>query len=173
MVGYSGQYHAASSLIIRDLRDGNLEWIRVTDPTAGHVDDLIIGGRGRVDAYQVKWSQYAGVISFNDLVTSPNGGLCLIAQLADGWQRLRRRFLNDRVVVHLLTNNAASSSAKVPTGELAPVPAHFSAFMAQAWQPARVNLSKKLEPKVSDGWQVAWKELERASGLSGKFFWTL
>lgn len=43
--GYHPQYRVAAGLIIRALRNGALEWIRVADPEAGRVDDLQIGWR--------------------------------------------------------------------------------------------------------------------------------
>ena len=48
--GYHPQYRVAAGLIIRALRNGALEWIRVTDPEAGRVDDLQIGARDVLDA---------------------------------------------------------------------------------------------------------------------------
>ncbi len=90
MVGYRGQYRVAASLILRSLRDNTLQWIRVADPEAGRVDDFQIGSRSRVDAYQVKWSEYPGSFTFRDLTRSSDQELSLIGQLADGWKRLRK-----------------------------------------------------------------------------------
>jgi hypothetical protein len=55
--GYHPQYRVAAGLIIRALRNGTLEWIRVADPEAGRVDDLQIADGGLLDAFQVKWSR--------------------------------------------------------------------------------------------------------------------
>jgi len=60
--GYHPQYRVAAGLIIRALRNGALEWIRVADPEAGRVDDLQIGARDVLDAFQVaaiSWSSPA------------------------------------------------------------------------------------------------------------------
>ena len=37
--GYHPQYRVAAGLIVRALRNGALDWIRVADPDAGRVDD--------------------------------------------------------------------------------------------------------------------------------------
>lgn len=83
--GYYPQYRVAAGLILRALRDGTLEWIRVADPEAGRVDDLQIATGGRLDAYQVKWSRFPQTITFNDLVRTSADRPSLINQLADGW----------------------------------------------------------------------------------------
>src|SRR4029453_3579175 len=65
--GYYPQYRIAASLILRSLREESLQWIRIADPQAGRVDDLQIGGQARIDAFQVKWSQYQGLFKYRDL----------------------------------------------------------------------------------------------------------
>ena len=120
--GYHPQYRASASLILRNLRHGRLEWIRVADPEAGRVDDLQIGSSGRVDAYQVKSAQYGGTFTFRDLAEPQTGVPALIQQLARGWMTLRQKYPQSRVVVHLVTNQIASSAsnAALPTGEPPP-----------------------------------------------------
>jgi hypothetical protein len=178
--GYRGQYRVAADLIYRSLREGTLTWIGLADLEAGRVDDLQIGSQGRVDAYQVKWSQFVGSVSFNDLVATPSKAgaanstvsapkPCLIAQLADGWSRLRSKHPGQRVVVHLITNDVPSKNANPPAGNPRPSPPHFAAFLAQAWNPARTRPS--LEPFcIPAVWKPAWKRLEEASGLESDQF---
>ena len=54
--GYSAQYIVAAEIIYEHIKRGSLDWIRLIDPEAGRVDDVVIGSTGRVDAYQVKWA---------------------------------------------------------------------------------------------------------------------
>jgi hypothetical protein len=56
----AAQYRVASKLVLDALFDGELEWVRLVDPEAGRLDDIVIGRPSRVDAYQVKWSDYRG-----------------------------------------------------------------------------------------------------------------
>ena len=65
--GYYPQYRISASLILRSLRDGSLQWIRIADPEAGRIDDFQIGRQSRVDAFQMKWSRYPANFTFNDL----------------------------------------------------------------------------------------------------------
>jgi hypothetical protein len=54
----TAQYLVASMLVYDAIRSGELDWMRLVDPEAGRLDDVVIGRSGRVDAYQIKWSQY-------------------------------------------------------------------------------------------------------------------
>ena len=78
--GYYPQYRLAAALILRGLRDGTLEAIRLADPEAGHVDDVQIIGRDRRDAFQVKWSRYGEPpLTFRELITPDRSSPPLIA----------------------------------------------------------------------------------------------
>lgn len=122
--GLNAQYRANAQLILHHLHERKLQWIRVADPDAGRVDDLQIGSESRVDAYQIKASQYPGSFTFNDLVKPRPDAPNLLAQLAEGWTTLRSRDATRRVVVHLVTNNIPSTSDKVLTTDPPPSPRH-------------------------------------------------
>ena len=162
--GYYSQYRIASELILRQLRDGTLRWIRVADPEAGRVDDLQIGSQSRVDAFQVKSSLYGGNFSFNDLTRGAGTEPSLIAQLADGWRRLREVRPGFRIVVHLISNQIASVSDRLPPDSSPPSPRHFSAFLDQAWKSAHAGLSGSGFGKPSS-WATTWEALRDSSGL--------
>lgn len=166
--GYRPQYLVGASLILKALDQGDLEWIRVADPEAGRVDDIQIATTGRVDAYQVKWSQYGGTVTWRNLTQSTNEEPALFKQLAHGWEKLRETHPNRRVVVHLATNRipAYTSSGMPDISKRPPQPYHLSAFVEQAWLPA---LNKgKIESK--DEWKPVWKALQDTSELSNEVF---
>lgn len=164
--GYYPQYRISSSLILRSLRTESLQWIRIADPKAGRVDDLQIGGQSRVDAFQVKWSQYSGSFTFEELVKASGKAPALIVQLADGWKRLRATYPGHRIVVHLVSNDipSVSSSQRMPIGEPPPAPRHFAAFIEQVWKPAR-NILPTSSWNVPQAWWPTWEALQVASGL--------
>jgi len=161
--GYYPQYRLSAILLLRALRRGELDWIRVADPEAGRVDDFQIGSPSRVDAYQVKWGQHPDSITFNGLISPSARAPSLIHQLADGWARLVQQHPGRRSVVHLATNDTPSVHDRLPHGEERPTPCHFSAFLAQAWRPVReAGDASRLPPE----WRLAWGELREASCLS-------
>ena len=164
--GYYGQYHVAANEILKSLREEGLEWVRLADPLAGRIDDLQIGSQGRVDAFQVKWSQYPGSFTFLDLTTGKNNAPNLMAQLAQGWSDLKKRHNPNRAVVHLVTNDHPSNSpqAAMPKGSPPPTPSHFAAFLAQVWTPYRQS-PPDTHFAIPDEWQPTWNALCEASGL--------
>ena len=169
--GYHHQYRTSACLILRSLMNRQLEWIRVADPTAGRVDDLQIGSPGRIDAYQVKSGQYGGSFTFNGLTTPQGEAPPLIAQLAQGWRTLKRQNPESRAVVHLITNEFASTSSNtsIPTNDPSPTPRHFAAFIDQAWGPAHRTPSNDTV-RVPDEWQQAWAKLLETTQLTAAEF---
>jgi hypothetical protein len=163
--GYIPQYLVAAYLILRSLRDGSLQWIRIADPEAGRVDDIQIGSQSRVDAFQVKWSQYQGNLTFNRLVSASGDEPSLMRQLADGWQQLKKSNSGACIVVHLVTNDIPSTSDQPPVDEnQPPSPRHFAAFLGQVWQPARKNLQNS-NWSVPAEWKLAWDKIQAQTDL--------
>ena len=162
--GYYPQYLISALFIYRALREQKLNWVRVADPEAGRVDDLQIGSQSRIDAFQIKWSQYGGNFSFNDLIASGSGP-SIIAQLADGWSRLQRLHPGQRVVVHLINSQIPSVSDRPPVGDPPPTPHHFAAFLEQAWNPARKEPPDS-KWKIPAAWLPTWDALRAATSLS-------
>ncbi len=166
--GFLPQYRIAASLILKGLIDGTLCWVRITDPEAGRVDDIQVGGQARVDAYQIKWGQYPGSFTYKDFADPTPDAPGLIAQLADGWRRLRASHPGQRVVVHLVTSSLPSVNARPPSGTPPPRPAHFAAFVEQAWRPAcALPLGDR---RTSGPWAPTWVSLQSASGLTDEEF---
>jgi len=163
--GYSHQYRIAASIILEHLIERTLQWIRITDPEAGRVDDLQIGTQARVDAYQIKSSEYPGAFTFSNLTTKFKKSPSIIRQLVDGWQLLNKNYPGSRIVVHLVTNNLPSSNDTMPVGSPPPTPRHLSAFFQQAWLPRK---QKKAIP--SNLWDTTWEILRKYTGLEPEDF---
>lgn len=172
--GYGAQYRVAAELIYDVLLSGDLEWIRVADPDAGRVDDIQIARPGKLDAYQVKWSEYTGNITFHRVVTDkqesgkivPN----LVRQLADGWERLNTMHTGRRVCVHLVTNEIPSTSDDLPVDPTPPHHKHFQAFLRDCWQ-LRNQWSAINSPEpIQFGWEKTLEKLREASGLDDEKF---
>lgn len=160
------QYAISAGIIVSTLEKGDLEWIRVTDPEAKKVDDFQIATTARLDAYQVKWEQYPGSVTLHGLTQKDDPSL--FRQLSDGWQALQKSYPDRRVVVHYVTNAypSASSGGKMPAADDLPTPGHFSAFVAQAWKPARRDGKVDLEGP----WAAVWSQIRKATGLGREAF---
>ena len=167
--GFRPQYLVGASLILKALEQGDLEWIRVADPTAGRVDDIQIATVGCIDAYQVKWAQYGGTLTLRDLIHSTNQEPALIHQLSQGWKELKSKHPKYRVVVHLTTNRIPSTSASgMPHTKNEPKPYHLSAFIEQVWLPTL----KRGGVVAKDVWVPVWKLLQDAAELTDEEFAT-
>lgn len=175
MLGYVPQYEIAAGLIYEALLDGSLEWFRVADPDAGSLDDILIATTGKLDAYQVKWAEYVGTISYADFVrdSSTKQGeekLSLFRQLSEGWKHLSTNNKDRIVKVHLLHKSVPSSSSKaqIPLGDTAPRHAHFQSFLKECWFDRR--WCETGLDTVSVCWQKALLDLQKRSKFNDDQF---
>ena len=169
--GLRPQYLLSAARTVDCLRNGRRDWVRVADPEAGRVDDFQVADPSSVNAYQFKWSAHQGNFSFSDLKHSEDGKPSLIAQLLDGWRKLRQLHSTKRVRVHLATNDLASTNpnAPIPTGSPPPTPCHFSAFIEQAWKLAGEDPSPSWT--CPEPWRPAWETLQKESGATDAVEW--
>ena len=120
IIGYSAQYNIAAEVIYTAILAGELDWIAITDPDAGRIDDIQVARPGRIDAYQIKWGAQIGTLSFNDLISGDGdpgtiNSAGLMGQLAGGWRRLSASHPSKRVVVHLVARDIGAPSASIPS----------------------------------------------------------
>lgn len=132
----SAQYRVAATLIYDALLAHDLEWVRLVDPEAGRLDDVVIARPGRIDAYQIKWSEYRNEIRFRDLVEeSTVSGKPYPAPfrlMADGWGALRAAHPGRRVHAHYLMHDAPTTRDGV-TGPGRERRLHLQAFLRHAF----------------------------------------
>ena len=165
--GYRWQYDHIAARVYDSLVNGDFRAVRLTDPQAGRVDDLLLIRRGRADAYQFKSAAYDSYLTFQKLVKSQrtrsgSSAPSLLRSLADGWQRLRRRWENVRV--HLVTPQLASINDHLGGTGDRPSSDHFSAFLSSVLIPLRRG-----EITVEDvraEWRQALASLREASGIA-------
>jgi len=168
IVGYSAQYFIAAEQIYAALLAGQLEWIALADPAAGRVDDIQVATPGKIDAYQIKWGEQVGSLSFNDLTTGEgdpgdNKSHGLIGQLAGGWNRLRKLNPESRVVVHLVSRDIGAPQATIPHENGTVSKANLQGFLTDCWTD-RTWIKRGLHACPS-GWRPALDGLIAASGF--------
>ena len=160
--GYRWQYDHAAELVYDALVDNDFEELRLTDPAAGRVDDLVLVRGGRTEAYQFK-SGGIGYLTFSDVLRrGARGEPSLVRSLADGWRDLRTVEHDTRV--YLVAEQLASVNDHLGDNDVGrPSPDHFKAFIDQVLTPVRSG-SIELED-ISDRWNSALQRLRKASGL--------
>ncbi len=169
--GYQWQYDHIAALVYDALLNHDLESLRLTDPDAGRVDDLLLIRRGRVDGYQFKRVESPNALTFNDVVRnqrtrSGKSGASLVRALSDGWISIQRERKDS--YVHLVTNQVASVNDQLGSRANQPSPDHFSAFLTRVLKPLRLK-NITLED-VPTEWRPALEKLQDASGLAGDKF---
>ncbi|MEK6686092.1 MAG: ATP-binding protein [Pseudomonadota bacterium] len=169
IVGYSAQYRISAEKIYTALLAGQLEWIALADPVAGRVDDIQVATSGKIDAYQIKWGEQVGSLSFNDLTTGEgdpgnSGSHGLIGQLAGGWRRLKASNPGRRVVVHLVSRDIGAPRAAIPHGDSMVSKANLQGFLTDCWTDR--DWTRRGLQACPSGWRLAMEELIRACGLT-------
>ena len=109
-IGYYPQYCIAADKIYQGILEGTFESVSITDPTAGIVDDFIIFSIGRVDAYQIKWTEQKGYTSFKDFIRGSTGTDSLFGKLAHGWKYVSEKHKKIDTFVHLIEYNLPSTN---------------------------------------------------------------
>ena len=165
--GYRWQYDHIAALVYDAIREDEFLQLRLTDPEAGQVDDLVLVRKARVDAYQFKSTGYAGYLTFNQVVgprqrRRSGERRSLIAALAEGWNRLRGSNANPRV--HLVAQKLASLNDHLGDGDPRPSPDHFAAFLEQVLGP--LGKDEKRLASISVEWEPAIERMRDASGLT-------
>lgn len=151
--GYYNQYCVSSYIILKNLRLGNLKWIKIVDTEAKKLDDFQIASQNKIDAYQIKWHSYSGMFTFTDLKN-------LIKQLAEGWKQLKENNSGKRVVAHFITSETPSVTKLINCNSSK---CHFAAFFEESWK------QFKKTGTFSEKWQIPWEELKKESGLKDEF----
>ncbi len=169
--GYRWQYDHIAARIYDAIWEHEFLQLRLTDPDAGPVDDLVLVRDARVDAYQFKSAGYGGYLTFSKVVGArrrrrSSEGSSLIGALADGWGCLRGSYANARV--HLVAQQMASVSDHLGQGDQRPSPDHFAAFISQVLEP--LGRGEKRLDMIGSGWEGAIERMREASGLTAAEF---
>ena len=157
--GYGYQDKVATERILDFLRNdlrastSAFEGVRLADLDAGRVDDFVLIWKNTVEGNSIKWSESASALTWGNFI----GESGLLRELADGWQRLQRRWSGRTATVRLHTNRPASNAEH--HAQLVPSPS-LAHFITTHWTSG---------PTADDSVAVAraWQKIEGHVGLSG------
>ena len=166
--GYRWQYDRIAVLVYDALCGSDFVALRLADPGAGRVDDLILRRKGRTDAYQFRSVEFPRPFSFRQLVegkhvSGESGKSSLIRTLADGWIALRPQW--DNISVHFVTNQVSSVRGRISNEnpENSSTPGHFSAFLTHVYKPIHNGSLALIH--VPPAWSEALTRLRTGSGI--------
>ena len=166
--GFQWQYDHIAAQVYDGLVDDTFVSLRLTDPEAGRVDDLVLESINGTAGYQYKSARHPESLTFNRLLAAGrtaagNHAPSLLHSLADGWQRLATR--HGGATVHLVTADHASTSDRIAADVTndRPSPDHFSCFLSDVLMPLRAG--ELIRATVRAGWQPALTRLLAESGV--------
>lgn len=171
--GYRWQYDHIAVLVYDALYDQEFRSLRLTDPEAGQVDDLVLKRLGRTDAYQFKSTENDRYVTFNQIIRKQKtrGGAeapSLVQSLGDGWRLLQSQ--SESAHVHLVMQQLASPNDRLGTkgSPNRPPKDNFSSFLKEVLEPLRMG--KLMLDEVAAGWQHVLAKLQEASGVGPRDF---
>ncbi len=154
------QFDVFAKFAYRELVYDNLTWIRVADPKAGKVDDVLYSTNAEIHGYQLKWSNKEKPTPF-----SYNDFLPLLKECLSGWKELKVEHAseNKRVIVHLLTNRPISSNDAMKDKNI--VIGSFSDFLNEVWKKLKIN-----QDYDQKKWKAIIDEIKSSCSLSDSDF---
>jgi hypothetical protein len=166
--GYQWQYDHIAALVYDAIYDDEFVELRLTDPEAGRIDDLVLARNGRIDAFQFKSVADGRSVTFRQLerpevtrsgATAPS----LLGTLGDGWHRLKTTYLNPNV--HLVMEHRASTIAILrESGAVEGSRSrHLGAFIDTVLVPIRLGDFDR--SAVNELWLPALERPRNAAGL--------
>jgi hypothetical protein len=171
--GYRWQYDQLASIVYDSLINQTFVSLRLTDPMAGKVDDLVLMTTAGSAGHQFKSEEPAGAITFNDLLKprrtrSGQPAPSWLRALADGWLALGGAAGGARVA--LVTNQWPSVHDHVTTpadaGRL--TADNLATFNAQVLAP--VSRGELALGDVPAGWAGPIERMRTECGLDPELF---
>jgi len=146
--GIGNQYLAAAELIYNAFTEEDFSKIILKCDSAGQVDDLVLVRFGRVDAYQMKWSDPPRYLTYREYKKN-------LKLLHLGREELKRDYHDCEIFTHLYTNNIASQSKIKSIGP-------FSRFMQEFWNASDVS------DEIISKWKLVSDELKSDLNIVGE-----
>lgn len=151
--GYNRQYDVFATEIYNSLLNNELEWVEFAGLASGKLDDVLIGCKDEIKAYQVK--DISGNLSYQKLIFSDTESILLGCY--KGWKQLSEAYPNKLISAKYISNEKPSQNDKITKfqGSIKP---SFSEFLASFWNPLRDgDLTHEAIPEV---WFDVFNELQ-------------
>ncbi|MDY3318731.1 ATP-binding protein [Riemerella anatipestifer] len=136
IIGYNKQYEICAIEIYQELLNNNLEWVEFASNNAGKLDDVLIGCKNYIKAFQVK--DIDGNITYSKLITpSKKNGKSIIEGCFEGWKNLKNKYNKD-IIGKYISNEKPSSHDKITLFKGDEKPS-FSVFLIKFWNFLKMN----------------------------------
>jgi hypothetical protein len=171
--GYRWQYDQLAARVYDALLDDTFLSLRLTDPNAGKVDDLVLVTDGGTTGHQYKSEGDPGALTLTQLLAARqtrggNPAPSHMRALADGWVALRNA--SGFTQVEFVTNKRGSTNDRLGTADDPQRPEHdsFAAFLDDVLNPIRIGNLHLTD--VPAGWHHALKRVQNNTELNDADF---
>ncbi|MCX8534346.1 NACHT domain-containing protein [Chryseobacterium luquanense] len=104
--GYLPQFDEFARFVYINLINKSLIWIRVADPEAEKLDDILYATNNEIHAYQIKWTIADATITYKNFLE-------LFPLLFSSYKKLKKTNPSKIIIPHLITNKKASQNDKI------------------------------------------------------------
>ena len=140
--GYNKQYEVCAIEIYEELLNNNLEWVEFASANAGKLDDVLIGCKKYIKAFQVKDIDES--ITYTKLITpSKKHGKSILEGCFEGWKNLKNQY-NKEIIGKYISNEKPSSHDKISLFKDSKKPS-FSDFIIKFWEYLKKNPIESLD----------------------------
>ena len=154
IIGYNKQYEVCAIEIYKELLNNNLEWVEFASNNSGKLDDVLIGCKDYIKAFQVK--DIDGNFTYSKLITpSKEMGKSIIDGCFEGWKSLKNKYNKD-IIGKYISNEKPSSHDKITLFKGDEKPS-FSVFLTKFWNFLKMNPIESLD----DDWKPVLDNLTR------------
>lgn len=107
--GYNKQYNVFAVEIYEALLNNELEWVELASNNAGKLDDVLIGSKKDIKAYQVK--DIIGNLTYQKFTGSETESI--FKGCYKGWAKLKEKYPEKKISAKYISNELPSSNDKI------------------------------------------------------------
>lgn len=107
--GYNKQYNVFAVEIYNALLNNDLEWLELASNDAGKLDDVLIGSKKDIKAFQVK--DITGNLTYQKFINSETESI--FKGCFRGWVKLKEKYPEKKISAKYISNERPSSNDKI------------------------------------------------------------
>ncbi|MFH6935243.1 hypothetical protein [Flavobacterium sp. FlaQc-30] len=157
--GYNKQYNVFAVEIYDSLLNNDLEWVELASNDAGKLDDVLIGSKKEVKAYQVK--DITGNLTYQKFTDSDTESI--FKGCYKGWLYLKEKYPEKKILAKYISNELPSSSDKISKFIGTKTPS-FKEFIQLFWN--RIKIENLEVDEISSQWKEVFNELKMKTNSS-------
>lgn len=157
IVGYFFQYEIFATEIYNHLLSNQLEWVEFASQEAGKLDDVLIGTKDTIIAYQTK---QIGSSSFSYREFTNADPESVFQGIFKGWKKISDTYPSKKIDARFITTQNISEDDSI-SGYTGPSKPSFEKFVRNFWKPIQSGTYDSQSIPVV--WQPVFDELVKSA----------